>query len=138
MLCNAYAASGVLENLVVLTISKVHIVGILVSNRAVRNFLVTTIADIGSLVQPGAMFLLKIGAGLVAGRAGSTFDATNKDLIADVHFATVVSSYTKVLCIIEGALVIPVGGSTQFHFFGNGSWILAEIFSDVLERTPLI
>ena len=73
MLCNAYAASGVLENLVVLTISKVRIVGILVSNRAVRNFLVTTIADIGSLVQPGAMFLLKIGAGLVAGRAGSTF-----------------------------------------------------------------
>ena len=133
MLCNAYAASGVLENLVVLTISKVRIVGILV-----RNLLVTTIADIGSLVQPGAMFLLKIGAGLVAGRAGSTFDATNKDLIADVHFATVVSSYTKVLCIIEGALVIPVGGSTQFHFFGNGSWILAEIFSDVLERTPLI
>ena len=91
MLCNAYAASGVLENLVVLTISKVRIVGILVSNRAVRNLLVTTIADIGSLVQPGAMFLLKIGAGLVAGRAGSTFDATNKDLIADVHFATVVS-----------------------------------------------
>ena len=45
------------ENLVVLTISKVRIVGILVSNRAVRNLLVTTIADIGSLVQPGAMFL---------------------------------------------------------------------------------
>ena len=138
MLCNAYAASGVAENLVVLTIGKARIVGILVGNRAVRDLLVTAIADVGGPVQTGAMFLLKIGTGLVAGRAGSTFDATNKDLIADVHFATVVSSYTKVLCIIEGALVIPVGGSTQFHFFGNGSWILAEIFSDVLERTPLI
>ena len=102
------------------------------------NLFITAIADIRSFIEPAATFLFKVRAGLVAGRAGSTFDATNKDLIADVHFATVVSSYTKVLCIIEGALVIPVGGSTQFHFFGNGSWILAEIFSDVLERTPLI
>ena len=138
MLCNAYAASGVAENLVVLTIGKARIVGILVGNRAVGNLLVTAIADVGGPVQTGAMFLLKIGAGLVAGRAGSTFDATNKDLIADIHFAAVVSSYTEVLCIIEGALVVPVGSPAQFHFFGNGGWILAEIFSDVLERTPLI
>lgn len=118
MLCNAYAASGVAENLVVLTIGKARIVGILVGNRAVGNLLVTAIADVGGPVQTGAMFLLKIGAGLVAGRAGSTFDATNKDLIADIHFAAVVSSYTEVLCIIEGALVVPVGSPAQFHFFG--------------------
>ena len=55
----------VLENLVALTISKVRIVGILVSNRAARNLLVTTIADIGALVQPGSN-VLWIGAGLLA------------------------------------------------------------------------
>ena len=68
----------------------------------------TSIAYIGSLIKAFASFLNKIGTGLITGRTGSTFDVTEDDLATCICLSAVVSVNAEVVCIIKGALMIPV------------------------------
>ena len=56
-------------------------------NSTVRDFLAAPIADKGSLIQSGALFFLENIAGLIAGRAGATFDTAYENLVADIDLA---------------------------------------------------
>lgn len=75
---------------------KSGIVSELMCNGTGGNLYITTVADIGSLIEPVAAFLFKVGAGLVAGRAGSTLDTTKKDFSTGVCLFAMVTVDTKV------------------------------------------
>ena len=47
------------------------------------------------------------------------------DLATSICFLTVIPMNTKVVSIIKGAFVVPVTQPVKFHFFGDGSRILA-------------
>lgn len=85
----------------IFAVGKPCIVCVFVSNGAVRDLLVAAIADVGSLIQSGAAFLLKIPTGLITGRAGSTFDPAYKNLFADIYFSTAKPVNAEVLGIVK-------------------------------------
>jgi len=107
-LCHVDAASGVPKLFTVFTISKACVVSILMGNGAVVDLFGASIADIGCLVKAVTAFLFKVLAGLVAGRAGCTFNTAEDDLAAGVGLFAVITMDTEVLGIIKSALVIPV------------------------------
>ena len=77
----------------------------------------TSITDVRSLIKTVTLFFDKIGAGLVTGGTGSTFNAAKKDLIAGIRFLTAETLGTEVLRIKKSPFVKPIGGSSGLHFF---------------------
>ena len=106
---HADTGAGLLKAFTVFAVSKSGIVSVFVSNGAMGNLFITAIADIRSFIEPAATFPFKVGAGLVAGRAGSTLDTTKKDFSTGVCLFAMITVDTKVFGIIKGTFVIPVG-----------------------------
>ena len=131
-------AAGISKLLTVPSVSSFSIVCIFSGNGAVIYCFRTAIADIRSFIQSVAAFHLVVFTGLVAGRTGSTFDATDNDFTAYICFAAVVAVDAEVFCIIEGTFVIPVRNPVNFDLFGNRSRILAEVLCNILEGDCLI
>lgn len=107
--------------------------GRLVRDGTVGNLFITTVADIRSFIKPVTAFLFKVGAGLIAGRTGSTPDTAKKDFSTGICLFAMVTVYTKVFGIIKGTFVIPVGQPMCFHLFGDGSGMLTEEACDILK-----
>jgi hypothetical protein len=76
---------------------------VLMSNSATSFAFVAAITDIRCPVKAGASFPDKVLAVLVAGRAGSTFNTANNELITGIGFLTVEAMDAEVLCIKEKA-----------------------------------
>lgn len=74
----------------------------------VTDLLVTAIADVRGIIKSGAAFPLKIGAGVVTGGTGSTFDTADEDLPTGIGLFTVIPMDPEVLCIVKSTLMIPV------------------------------
>ena len=108
---------GILETLPVFPISEPGIVTILVCNGTVINGFRASVTDIRSLIETVAPFFNEIGASLVTGGTGSTFNAAKKDLIAGIRFLTTETLGTEVLRIKKSPFVKPIGGSSGLHFF---------------------
>ena len=72
---HVHTGTGGRELLVIFTVSKAAVIMVLMGHSTVGMALVAAITDIRCLGKAGALFLYKIGAVLVAGRAGCTFDA---------------------------------------------------------------
>jgi len=109
----------------IFAVSKPCIVCVFVCNGAVRDLLVTAIADVGSLIKSGAAFFDKIPAGLITGWTGSTFDPADKNLFADIYFSTAKPVNAEVLGIVKSAFMIPVRGAPGLDLLRDGGWIFA-------------
>lgn len=91
-----------------------------------------------SPVQPGAFFDDKIPACLVTGGTGSTFDPAEDDLLAGISLFAVIHVYAEVVCIVEGAFMVPVGKPVVFDFPGDHGRIFTQIAGDLLEGTAFV
>jgi len=109
-----------------------------VSNGTVRVLLVTAIADVGSHIQSGAVFLHKIPTGLITGWTGSTFDTANKNLFAYIYFSTAKPVNAEVPGIIKCAFMVPVRGTPGLDLLRVGGWIFAQVFCDIFKCMILI
>lgn len=127
------ARTGLFKAFPIFAVSKSGIVSVFVRDGAVGNLFITTVADIRSFIKPVTAFLFKVGAGLIAGRTGSTLDAAKKDFSTGICLFAMVTVYTKVFGIIKGTFVIPVGQPVCFHFLRNRSGILTEEACDILK-----
>jgi len=132
------AGSGILETFPIFPVSEPGIIGVFVGNRTMIDLFTASIADVGSPVKPATAFFLKIRAGLVTGRTGSTLNAAEKDFIAGIRFLTTETLGTEVLRIKKSSFVKPIGGSSGLHFFRDRSGILTEKASNILKRGTLI
>ena len=100
--------SGIPEFFPVFPVSEPGVIRVFVSNGAVIDFFRTAVADIRSPVKPYAALFFKVSSGLVAGRAGCTFDSAQDNFAAGISLLTVIAVNTEVLGIIESPFVIPV------------------------------
>lgn len=82
------------------------------------DFLVATIADIRGFIKSATAFPLKIGAGLVKGRARSAFDTADENLPTGIGLFAVIAMDAEV--------------------FRDGSRIFAQVFSHIFEGTAFI
>ena len=114
--CHVEPGTGIAEFFTVFSVCKAGIIGVLVGNSTVADLLITAIADIRGFVKSVTAFFFKIGACLVTGGAGSTFNATKNDLAADISFSAVIPVDTEVLGIIKSALMIPIRKTVCFDF----------------------
>ena len=130
--------TGITEFFTIFSVCKTGVIDVLVGNGAVIDLLIAAIADIGGFVQSVTAFLFKIGACLITGRAGSTFDATENDLAAGIGLSAVITVDTEVPGIVKSALMIPVRQTMCLHFFRDGSGIFAQVFGNVLESRSFI
>lgn len=102
------ARSGAFEKLLILAVSKTCVTDILLWDDAFEDSLVTSVTDIGSLIQTAAALLNEVPAGLIAGWTGSAFHITKDNLTADIGFPAMVAVNAEFVRIIEGTLMIPV------------------------------
>lgn len=126
-------ASGIPELFTVFPVGKTSIVLIFMGDRTMIDFFRAPITDIRSLFQPAAAFFFKVFAGLVTGRAGSTFHPAEDDLATGVGLLTVITVDTEVMGIVESAFVVPVGESVCLNFFRDSGRILTEEACDILK-----
>ena len=132
---DALSAAG--KKLAVFAVSKEGIIDILMCNGTFMECFVTAVTDIGSLIQPSAMFPDEIPAGLIAGGAGGTFNAAENEFVAGISFTAMVSMNTEVFCIIKRAFVIPVAETVFPHLLRDSGWILAEEAGNVFKRSTI-
>ena len=76
----------------------------------------TAITDVRSLIKPATLFFNEIGAGLVTGWTGGTFDAAEYDFSAYICFSAVISVNAEVAGVKEGSFVIPITYTMELHF----------------------
>ena len=107
------------------TVCKDSIVTVLVGNGTVINGFRTSVTDIRSFIETVAPFFDEIRASLVTGMAGSTFNVAEYDFSTYICFSAVVSVNAEVASVKEGFFMIPIAYTMEFHFFRNGSRILA-------------
>ena len=138
MLCQADAGTGILQTFPVLSVSKLSIIAVLMSDGAVVDRPGTAVADIRSLIKPVAAFPAEVGTGLVAGRTGGTFDVTQNDLAAYIGLSAVIAVYAEVVGIVKSAFVVPVAEAVVSDLFGDGGRILAEESGDILKGGTLV
>lgn len=122
----------------VFAVSKAGIIVVLMGNRTLVYRLITSVAHIRRLIKSGTAFLYEILTGLVAGRAGSTFNSADDDLVAGICLAAVIAFCTEVFSIQEHSLVIPVRVSMSLNLLGDSGRILAEESGDILERGSIV
>ena len=127
------ARTGLFKAFPIFAVSKSGIVSVFERDGTVGNLFITTVADIRSFIKPVTAFLFKVGAGLIAGRTGSTPDTAKKDFSTGICLFAMVTVYTKVFGIIKGTFVIPVGQPMCFHLFGDCSGMLTEEACDILK-----
>lgn len=137
-LCDVDAGPGACQDFPVFPVGKAGVVLIFAGNGTAAEFFITAVADMRSPVQPGAFFEDKIPACLVTGGTGSTFDPAEDDLLAGIGLFAVIPVYAEVVCIVEGAFMVPVGKPVVFDFPGDGGRILAQIAGDLLEGTSFV
>ena len=82
--CHVNSGTGIAEFFTVLPVSKPGIGFIFVCDSTVIHFLVATIVDTRGFIKSAAAFPLKIGAGLVTGRAGSAFARRKLNCITNI------------------------------------------------------
>ena len=125
MLCHVYTSSGRRQTFLVLAVCKNSIVTILVCNGTVINGFRASVTDIRSLIETVAPFFNEIGASLVTGGTGSTFNVAEYDLSAYICFSAVISVDAEVMRIKKGSFMIPITHTMELHFLRNSSRILA-------------
>lgn len=103
MLSKIDSGSGIREFFTVFTIGKPCVIGIFMGDCAMINLFRASVADIRHLIQPVAPFFLKIFAGLITRRTGSTLNATKNDLATGIGLLAVITMNTEVLSVIKGA-----------------------------------
>ena len=81
---------------------------------------------------------VKIGAGLVTGGAGSTFDTADENLPTGIGLLAVIPMDTEVLCIVKSALMVPVRQAVCLDFFRDGSRIFTQVSGNVFGDTAFI
>lgn len=114
------------------------IVIVFVRNRTTVLLLSTAVADVGSLVEPVALFLFKAFADLIALMTGSTLLVTEKKLFTDIGPFAAKAVNTEVIRVGKTALVPCVGAAVKPHFLGDGGRIFTKELGDILERETLI
>lgn len=117
MLCDADAGTGIMETLPVFPVSELGIIAVFMGDGAMVDSFWAAVTDIRSLIQTGTPLSCKVGAGLVAGRAGGAFDAAQDDPATGIGFLTVITVDTEVVGIIESAFMIPVTEAVQPDLF---------------------
>ena len=70
--------------------------------------------------------------------AAAALLTAEKELFTEIGLPAVKALYAEVLWVIEAAFVPDVHGTMELHFLGERGRVLAEEFSDILERTPFI
>lgn len=136
--CHVNSGAWVAEFFTVLPVRKSGIIFIFVCDSTVVDFLVATIADIRGFIKSAAAFPLKIGAGLVAGRARSAFDTTNENLSTGIGLFAVIAMDAEVLCIVKSTFIVPVRQTMCLDFFRDGSRIsLHKCLAIALKVQPL-
>lgn len=103
--------------------------------QAVRDLLVSAIANVGNLIQSRAALLYKIPAGLITGRTGSTVDSAYKNFFEDIYFYTAKSVIAEVLGIVKGAFMI---GIPFLDLLRDGGLIFAQVFCNIFKCMILI
>lgn len=112
--------------------------GVFVGNSTVVDLFRAAITYIRSPVKTAAALLLKIRTGLIAGRAGSTLNAAQNDLVAGIGLPAVIAVDTEVFCVIKGTLVIPVRNPVSFDLLRDSSRVLAQIPCNILEGESFV
>ena len=87
------------------------IVIVFVRNRTTVLLLKAAVADVGSLVEPVALFLFKAFTDLIALMTGSTLLVTEKKLFADIGPFAAKAVNTEVIRVGKTALVPGVHGA---------------------------
>ena len=88
------------------------------------------------MIKPCTTLFFKVLAVLIAGRTGSTFDAAESDLSADVGLFTTIPMDAEVLRIEEEALSWIVVRKPVFSdLLGDRAGIFAQKCSDFFERS---
>lgn len=136
--CHVNSGTGIAEFFTVLPVRKSGIVFIFVCDSTVIDFLVATIADIRGFIKSATVFTLKIGAGLVTGRAGSAFDTADENLPTGIGLFAVIAMDAEVLCIVKSTFMIPVRQTMCLNFLRDGSRIFTQVFSHIFEGTAFI
>lgn len=122
----------------VFPIGRAGIISIFMGDCAMIDLFCAAIADIRSLFQPAAGLFLKVFAGLIAGRAGSAFNAAENDLAAGICFPAVITMDTEVMSIIKGAFMIPVREAVSPDLFGYRSRIFAEKTGNIFKGSAFV
>ena len=138
MLCQADAGTGILQTFPVLSVSKLSIIAVLMSDGAVVNRPGTAVADIRSLIKPAAAFPAEVRTGLVAGRTGGAFAAAQDNPAAYIGLSAVIAVYAEVVGIEKSAFVVPVAEAVVSDLFGDGGRIFAEESGDILKGASLV
>lgn len=134
MFCHVDTRAGIMQALPVFPVSKFGIIAVFMCDGAMINGLVTTVADVGSLIETVTAFPYKVRTGLVAGGAGSAFHLTEDELTTHICFSAVITVDTEVVGIIKSAFMIPVAEAVGSDFLGDSSGIFAEISGGLLKR----
>ena len=125
MLCHVYTSPGRRQTFLVFAVCKDSIITVLVSNGTTIDSFRTPFTNVRSLIKTVTLFFNEIGAGLVTGWTGGTLDVAEYDFSAYICFSAVVSVNAEVASVKEGSFMIPIAYTMEFHFFRNGSRILA-------------
>ena len=78
-------------------------------------------------------FTLKIRAGFITGRTGSTFDATQKDLAASIGILTIIAMDAEVFGIVKSTFMISIRKAVCFDLFRYGSRVYTQVFGDIFK-----
>jgi len=106
-----------MEAFPVFPVGKLSIIAVFMGDGTMINGFLTAVTDIRSFIETATAFSHKAGVGLVTGRAGGAFDATQDDLATGISFLTVITVDTEVVGMIERAFIIPVTESVQSDLF---------------------
>lgn len=122
----------------ILALGKMGVVIVFVRDCTAVFLFRTAVADVGSLVELAALFLLKAFVDLIAPMTGSTLPVTKKKLFADVGEFAAKTVNTEVIRVGKTALVPCVSAAVKPHFLGDGGRIFAKELGDILERKSFI
>lgn len=128
------AGSGIPECFPVPAVCKERIIMVLMGDGTACMSLITTIANIRSLVKPAAVLPYKILAVLVARRAGSTFDITKDNLSTDIFLLAMETVDTKVFGIQEeSSSRVKIRQAVCTDLLGYRAWVFAEMACNLFE-----
>ena len=95
------------------------------------------VTDKGSFVESFTGLTLEVFAYLITFMTAAALPVAEKELVTYIGLPAVKTLHTKVLRVTEGAFVPCIHRAMQFHFFRDGSGILAKESGDIFEGPPL-
>lgn len=100
--------------------------------------LIAAIADIGSPLDPAALFPFKVGTDAVTDVAGAAQGIADDQFPAGILFPAFVSADTEVIRVIKAAPVPGINGTVSKDLFRDRGWILTEVFCDITEGAVVV